>query len=246
MTRSAQPTARIRGVLLDKDGTLIDYRRTWVPINREAALMAASGDPLLADGLLALGGHDPETDRVTPGSVLAAGSHDDIAAVFASRLGPRTPPDLAARIEQVFRDGGARHAVAVEGTRDVLAALAARGLALGCATNDSAGGLAASMARAGLADHFGFAVGCDSGHGAKPEPGMALAFCHWAGLAPEEVAVVGDAVHDLEMGRRAGCGLLVGVLSGTSGHDDLAPHADAVLGSVLELPGLLDGRREVA
>ena len=28
----------IRGILFDKDGTIIDYWRTWVPINREAAL----------------------------------------------------------------------------------------------------------------------------------------------------------------------------------------------------------------
>ena len=244
MTGPEHPASRIRGVLLDKDGTLIDYGRTWLPINREAALMAASGDRMLADALLALGGHDPATDSVTPGSVLAAGSHDDIAAVFAGRLGARTPPDLGARIERVFRDGGARHAVAVAGAGDVLTELAGRGLVLGVATNDSVAGLTASMARAGLAAHFAFAVGCDSGHGAKPDPGMALAFCRWAGLAPDEVCVVGDAVHDLEMGRRAGCGLVVGVLSGTSGQDDLAPFGDVVLGSVLDLPALLARRGE--
>ena len=32
----------IRGILFDKDGTIIDYWRTWVPINREAALYAAA------------------------------------------------------------------------------------------------------------------------------------------------------------------------------------------------------------
>jgi phosphoglycolate phosphatase-like HAD superfamily hydrolase len=35
-------------VLFDKDGTLLDYRRTWEPINREAATLAAGGDPVLA------------------------------------------------------------------------------------------------------------------------------------------------------------------------------------------------------
>ena len=45
-------------------------------------------------------------------------------------------------------------------------------------------------------------------------------------LAPAAVAVVGDSFHDLEMGRRAGAGLRIGVLSGASGHADLAPAAE--------------------
>lgn len=236
-----QRLARIRGVLLDKDGTILDYWRTWLPINREVALMAADGDSCLADELLAIAGHDPLTDRIVPGSPLAAGSHDDIAAAFAQRLGSLTPADLAGRIEAVFREGGARHAVAVDGAGAALAVLARRGFTLGVATNDTAGGLTTSLARSGLAGHFTFAVACDSGHGAKPEPGMALAFCRWSGLAPATVAVVGDAVHDLEMGRRAGVGLLVGVTSGTSGAADLAPHADVLVESVRDLPALLAG-----
>jgi phosphoglycolate phosphatase len=52
------------------------------------------------------------------------------------------------------------------------------------------------------------------------------------------VAVVGDAVHDLAMGRAAGVGLTVGVLSGTSGHADLAGLADIVVESIAALPEL--------
>ncbi|HEY9538635.1 MAG TPA: HAD hydrolase-like protein, partial [Kiloniellaceae bacterium] len=64
--------------------------------------------------------------------------------------------------------------------------------------------------------------------------------CAAAGLDPAAVAVVGDSRHDLEMGRRAGCGLLVGVLTGTSSRDDLAPHAHHVIDSIAELEALLD------
>jgi phosphoglycolate phosphatase len=69
----------IKGILFDKDGTLIDYQRTWVPIHKEVALYAARGDTALAAELLRRYGQDPDSDAVMPNSVLAAGSVDDIA-----------------------------------------------------------------------------------------------------------------------------------------------------------------------
>lgn len=227
---------RIRGVLFDKDGTLLDYWRTWIPINRDVALFAAGGDLALANELLTLGGHDPVTDRIIPGAVLAAGTHDEIADTFAARLGGRTPANLAANIAQMFSEGGSRHAVLVDGVPAMLDRLLARGMALGVATNDSAQGLEASLGRhPGLLDRFAFRSGCDSGHGFKPGPGMVEAFCRATGLEVTDVAVVGDAVHDLEMGRRAGVALKVGVLGGTSPREVLAPLADIILESAADL-----------
>jgi phosphoglycolate phosphatase len=229
----------IRGILFDKDGTLLDYWKTWVPINREAALFAAGGDAVLADELLRHGGHDPSTNHVASGSVLAVGSHDEIAAAFAARLGSRTPPKLAMNIERIFREGGAKHSVLIDGVREVIVDLRRRGYRLGVATNDSAGGLQASLGVHRLLDKFDFLAGCDSGFGVKPEPGMALAFCQATGLHPSAIAVVGDAVHDLEMGRRAGVGSKVGVLSGTAAREDLEPHADVLIGSVANIAACL-------
>lgn len=233
----------IRGILFDKDGTLLDFRRTWVPINREVAEFAAGGDRELAERLLAIGGQDPVTDVMMPGSVLAAGTHEEVAEVFASCIGPRTPANLAAEIERIFRTGGAKYSEMIDGVAEALAELRRCGYVLGVATNDTAAGLAASLGRhEGLMQFFSFAVGCDSGHGAKPAPGMALAFSAATAIAPAEVAVVGDAVHDLEMGRRARAGLLVGVLGGTSAYADLAPCADIVLDSTAHLPDWLANR----
>ena len=232
----------IRGILLDKDGTILDYARTWLPINREAAAYAAGGDVTLAGELMRLGGHDPATDVVTPGSPLAAGSIADIAGVFARHLGARTPAHLDANIDRIFRDGGARHSVLIDGALEAMQALRAAGFRLGIATNDSIGGLDASLSRHGpLLALCEFLAGCDSGFGAKPAPGMLLAFVERTGLSSREIAVVGDAVHDIEMGARGGAGLKVAVLSGTSPRAVLEPHADLVLDSLRDLPSALIG-----
>jgi phosphoglycolate phosphatase len=231
--------SHVRGVLFDKDGTLLDYARTWIPINHEVALAAARGDRALADTLLIAGGHDPKSDHVTPGSALAAAGADGIAACFAKVLGARTPPQLEATIKQIFADGGGRTAVLIEGVATAVEAMKAHGVVVGLATNDSVGGMHASLKRVGMLETFSFLVAADSGHGAKPGPGMALAFAHASGIAPEHLAAVGDATHDLEMAKQAGYGLKIAVLSGTGTHADLSPHADVVLQSVCDLPALL-------
>lgn len=225
----------MRGILFDKDGTLIDYWRTWQPINREVALYAARGDEALARELLLLGGQDPDTGRVVAGSPLAAGGIGDIADAFAAhpRLAP--PPDFHAGIDHIFARGGARHSVLVPGARETLVELKARGFKLGLATNDSERGLAASLAVHDVLPLLDFTAGCDSGWGAKPGPGMVVAFALRTGLLVHDVAVVGDAVHDLAMGRAAGAGRTVGVLSGTSVEADFEGLADIVLASVADL-----------
>jgi phosphoglycolate phosphatase len=227
----------IRGLLFDKDGTLLDYQRTWIPINRELTLYAAGGDRALADDLLRAGGHDPETDIVTAGSMLAAGPHDELVAMLRTHARGRAPADLTEFSLRLFREGGRRHAVLLPGVRQTILELQRRGYVLGIATNDTAEGLEGSMGRVGLRDPFVFGAGCDSGHGAKPGPGMVLGFCATTGLIPAEVAMIGDSVHDLATGRAAGCGLNVGVLCGTSPRADLAALADVVLSDIRGLLG---------
>jgi phosphoglycolate phosphatase len=227
----------VRGVLLDKDGTIVDYWRTWLPVNRTAALHAAGGDAALAAELLQLGGQDPATDRITPGAPLAAGDLMDIARAFAAHPDVGLPAaELVTGLERIFVQGAAAHSVLIDGAARALKELHRRGFRLGIATNDCAAGIEASLAQHGILGLFDFAAGCDSGYGAKPDPGMALAFCEAMDLARAEVAVVGDAVHDLAMGRAAGVGLNVGVLSGTSRRENLAGLADIIVASIADLP----------
>jgi phosphoglycolate phosphatase len=238
-------SCRVRGILFDKDGTIVDYWKTWVPINREAALFAAGGDRNLAAELLRAGGHDPETDHVAPNAPLAAAGIDQIAACFSQVLGERAPANLIAGIDCIFREGGEKYTVLLPGAETTLREMRQRGFRIGLATNDTKSGLQASLARLDVLPLCDFVAACDSGHGAKPDPGMALAFCAQMGLEPHQAAVVGDSTHDLEMASSAGCGMRIAVLSGTGTHAVLAPWADIILDSVATLPTLPQFAREL-
>jgi phosphoglycolate phosphatase len=91
----------------------------------------------------------------------------------------------------------------------------------------------------GLADHLDFIAGYDSGHGDKPEPGMILAFGRHVGVAPGEIAMVGDTLHDLRAARAAGA-LAVAVLTGPAAIEDLEGEADHVLDDIGGLIGMLE------
>jgi phosphoglycolate phosphatase len=228
----------IAGILFDKDGTLLDYHETWMPVNRRAALAAAGGDEVLAGELLALAGYDHASRRVRSNSPMAAWSNAEIAALWASRVpGWEEEGALTRVMEEIFLQ------VDVAPVTDLgalLLRLKGRGLSLGIATNDSAAGAQVTVARFGLSGLLDFVAGYDSGHGSKPGPGMVDAFCRATRLAPEAVAVVGDNLPDLEMGRAAGVGVVVGVLSGTSHQADLVPLADHVLDDITQIESLLD------
>ena len=71
-------------LLFDKDGTILDFYKTWIPINRDMASDAAGGDSDLMNQLLRAGGHDPETDVIAPGSALAGASMHGIAGAWGA------------------------------------------------------------------------------------------------------------------------------------------------------------------
>ena len=229
----------IAGILFDKDGTLLDYHRTWMPLNRAAALAAAEGDAALAERLLERAGFDPARGRIAAGSLLAAGTTAEIAALWSEALPGRETAALTREMDALFVEGVAAYASPVTDLAALFRRLNGRGLALGVATSDSHEGALASLAPFAVLELLDFVAGYDSGHGTKPGPGMVEAFCRATGRPAAAVAVVGDNLHDLEMGRRAGAGLVVGVLSGTGEAAELATLADRVIDDISALEALL-------
>ncbi len=236
-------TTGIKGIVFDKDGTLIHFEQTWTPAYVESAEALADqiGRPDMATVWLEATGRDPATGRILPGTVLASSTADVIAAHWRD-LSPELPAldALIPWLDAFWERRSLELLAPVGDLHGLFDRLRGGGLRLGVATNDAEKAAHATVDRLGLADRVDFVAGYDSGHGAKPEPGMILAFCAQMGLAPSQVAMVGDSPADLAAGRAAGCGRVVGVLTGTSPAAVLAPLADTVLADVHALPGLIE------
>ncbi len=232
----------IKGILFDKDGTLVDFNATWFAVADLMAMEAAEGDRAGADKLLDVAGYDFGARRFKADSIFAAGTNRDVVELWFPRLSGEEQMDALHRFNEITAIQGSRMAVALPGMTEALAALHAKPYRLGVATNDSTAGCEKTLLALGVAQLFDAAYGYDAVANPKPAPDTIIAFCDLTGLKPSEVAMVGDNRHDLEMARAGGCGLAIGVLSGTGTRASLAPMADVVLDSVVDLPGFLEGR----
>jgi phosphoglycolate phosphatase len=228
----------ITAILFDKDGTLLDYHATWAPVNEIAAEFAASGDKMLQRRLLDLGGLNPLTGHYRAGSLLAAGNADEIAAAWVAAGSVHQHGALTQALDRIFKDGVAG-AVPVLPLGPYFRHFKALGFKLGIASSDSAAAIVATAVHFDFADVLDFHAGYDSGYGHKPGPGMVLAFAAALGCDASDIAVVGDNLHDMQMGASANCGMKVGVLTGTSDRATLMAGADLVVDSIADLASAL-------
>lgn len=227
----------IDGIIFDKDGTLFDFRRSWGGW-ADGFLRDIARDVEHADVLGQAIGFDLHSGRFAPDSPVIAATAADIALALADHLPGRTAAEITSHINAAAAMAPMAEAVPL---LPLFRVLRDRGLKIGLATNDTEVAARAHLEAHGLTSFFDFISGYDSGHGAKPGPGMCTAFARALHLDPARAVMVGDSVHDLDAGRAAGM-ICVAVLTGIAEADALAPHADAVLPDIGALPAWLDAR----
>lgn len=239
----SRPPARaaIRAILFDKDGTLIDFQRTWGPAV-DAVMRHLAGDDRAAYARLAAASRfDRATQRFLPDSPLIGEPTSVYGRLWAEALGRPATANFFAEIDRLLCDATTRHLAPIGDPQAVLTALAERGFRLGLMTNDAEITARAHTRKLGIDQLLEFVAGYDSGFGAKPQPDPVLAFARSVGIAAGQIAVVGDTPLDLAAAHAAGA-VAIGVLTGPVPGASLAPHADALIASPAELPAWLDGR----
>ncbi|MBI1622664.1 HAD family hydrolase [Aquamicrobium zhengzhouense] len=234
--------ATIKGILFDKDGTLVDFHATWFAVADQLALRAAAGDRAKADALLDLVGYDFEARGFRPNSIFAAGTNAEIVAAWFPDTPDAARQDILADFDEFILRENMATPVELPGIKQTLHDLHSAGLRMAVATNDSTRSAERTLSALGIAQLFEAAYGYDAVAYPKPAPDTVQAFCDLTGLKPSQLAMVGDNRHDLEMAKAGGVGLAIGVLSGTGSRETLEPLADVILGSIAELPAYLAGR----
>jgi phosphoglycolate phosphatase len=225
--------------VFDKDGTLIDFHAMWggwaLELGRR--LDGATRRPVAGDVFAAIG-FDPVKGRARAGAPLAVATMGEIAEIVAAVI-RRWCPSVAAARRAVDIAWFAPDPVATATPTADLPALFGRlrhsNRLIAVATTDDRAPTEATLRGLGIRELVSALACGDDGVGVKPDPAMVLALCTALQVGPDRVAIVGDTPADLAMGRSAGVGRVIGVLTGVGERAELEPLADAILGSIGEL-----------
>ena len=225
----------IKGLLFDKDGTLFDFEKTWNSwtsrILTEVSKQSDVSISALADAI----DFDLKTGKLLPQSIVIAGTHRQVTAALHTKLSNWDFEHLESYLLDYVIETRQYEVVPLQ---KYFRKLKSEGLLLGVMTNDAERGAQAHLAAAGILDLLDFVAGSDTGFGCKPAPEPLLAFAKITGLKPDEIAMVGDSLHDLQAAQAAGM-MRIAVLTGMASEDELKKHADLVLPSIANLSDLI-------
>jgi len=236
-----------RLIIFDKDGTLIDFAATWVPLIRKrvAFLLKKLGrnDDELGAFLLKSWGIDPISGRIDPrGPCPVSPRSDEIIIGTMALYQHGYPWDeskqlVAQAFDEADADGDWREKVVpVKGVATVLSRLRRDGFHTALATNDERKDTEAILNHLGMEGLFDMILCAGEVNLPKPHPETILTICRQLGIDPQEAVMVGDSVADMMTGKRAGVALTIGILEGgVTAREELEKVADIVVDSVREL-----------
>jgi len=209
---------RIRAVLFDLDGTILDT----------AADLAAAANAMLAGiGRVTL----PETqirDYIGRGvQNLVTRSLEATGGASAQEAS-----SALAVFERHYLAGIADRTRPYAGVLEGMEALARAGIPMGCVTNKAARFTEPLLERTGLMRFLRVVVSGDTVANKKPHPEPMLHAAAKLGIAPGETLMVGDSLNDVASARAAGCPVVVVPYGYREGLAIEALGADAVVATV--------------
>jgi len=236
----------IQAILLDKDGTLLDFNRMWgFWTNEVLRLMnlrlAEHGCLLEQEHIPHIWGtiHDEQgrmIDYDTRGP-LAMGTMAEVYAILIWH-GYRAGLSWAVSksiVRYCIREADraverVKPAYPLPGVRGFLDRCKQQGIRLAVVTADDTDNARKHLEWMGMLDSLGIIIGNDQVSQGKPFPDMVILACEELGVAPGQTAVIGDTNGDMQMGRAAGCLLTIGIGAGVD-----VTSADAVITSFAQL-----------
>ncbi|MGI9952126.1 HAD family hydrolase [Moorellaceae bacterium AZ2] len=178
---------RVKAVVFDLDGTLVDSRKD----------IALAANRTLRDlGLPPL----PEETIVS----FVGGGVDTLVKLF---LGPENLhrfEEALSLYRQHYAEGCTGNTALYPGVKEALDFLQARHIPLGLATNKAFFFTQRILQHLGVDGYFSIVLGPEHVKNRKPDPEIINTICQRLKVLPEEALYVGDSEVDVECGKRAG------------------------------------------
>lgn len=223
-------------VLLDKDGTIIDIHHYWVSMIRLRAKLIVeqwfsgrldAGE--VEQRLIEAMGVDLVGGRMKPEGPVGVKPRPFIVGVAATTVREYGVDMDDARMEELFTEIDRRTAADLRpllrllpGVKDFLEALRVHGVAAAVVSTDITSRAKAAMQSLGIDHYFETIIGGDAVAHTKPAPDLAQVALKTCGFSPAHAVVIGDHPVDIHMGKSAGCGTNIAVLTGLSDRDAFA------------------------
>jgi phosphoglycolate phosphatase-like HAD superfamily hydrolase len=174
-------TTRLRGVLFDVDGTLLDsndgHAGAWVDVLIEF-------------------GYDIRFDRVRP--LIGVGSDKLVPELTGLDHESLQGKRLVERKKAVFEERYLPHLRPTHGARRLLERMAAEGLRVVIATSAGSDEMHALLERAGVADLIDDATSSADVESSKPDPDVVGSALRKGRLRADEAVMIGDTPYDIK------------------------------------------------
>ena len=226
----------IKGILFDKDGTLLDFEKTWRPVwdQTEALLCNALqiGEQEIRDVREALGILE---EGFTSESIYVSGTLLEDAQIIA-KISQKEVDTVLEILNKSYKrciEDQKLSIVTMGNLKILMTYLKERGYQLGIVTADSRLSTEYFIKEVGLESLIDF-IGSDGYYRMKPHPHMLESFCTKMGMHPCEVAVVGDTLKDMQFGKYNQAGESIYVESRYS-NEEAIQLADHVIAHIEDL-----------
>lgn len=232
----------IRGILFDKDGTLLDFNSIWLPASNYLAdniiekYCKGCNKNIKKELLRSIGVENGTADGK---GILASGTVYDIAEAFMKILEKNNITynneeisEMVPKLLNQFIINRNYDIIPTGNLEKIFIKLKSKNIFIGLATSDTILSTEYCLKKLNIFQYFDFLGTSDGKYPPKPSPILLQNFCRITGLNENEVAVVGDTVTDMQFARNGNAGMAIGVYSGTSSAEELSETADLVYESV--------------
>lgn len=243
---AGKQTYAVQGVVLDKDGTLIDLHHAWGPRTVrwiETLAREVNGPPEMAQMVYRFFGFDAESGLAQPEGPFISANETKLVTLAASALYQfgipwgRAEETALQTMHQVYGEPlTADEIVPLGDVAGTVFRLRQAGMRVAIATADSRYTTEQSLDLLGIAADLDLVMCGDDPLPQKPDPGVLGWIAAAFGCQPAELLMVGDTVTDMLTGRNGrAAGNVAIVPDGYGASAELLETSDVVLGSIAEL-----------